>query len=129
MTSKRTAALLIVMTLVASVAFAQAKRPQPERPQATPQPAPQLPPTATDEAPLDTAPPDERPVAEPSSAAEEPSSSGEARDWRFLTTILVAAVIFLLAVAAFVLHMQRMTRTILDALPRGDEGRHDRERA
>lgn len=124
MTNKRTVALLIVMALVASVALAQAKRPQPDRPQPAPQPAP----TATDGTPLDAAPADERPVAEPSATAEDASSTAEARDWRFLTTILVAAVIFLLAVAAFVLQMKRMAATIMAALPRGDEGRHDRER-
>jgi hypothetical protein len=123
MKNKRTVALLIVLALVASVAFAQAKRPRPEPPPAAPQPAP----TATDETTLDAAPVDARPVAEGSPAAET-SSTAEARDWRLVTTTGVAAVIFLLAVAAFVQQMRRMTATILAALPRGDEGRHDRER-
>lgn len=135
MKNKRTSFLLFTAVLIASVAFAQAKRPQPEQPTSLPQTQ------VVTKGEGEVSPPEQHTVSDMPSDAGDTAAAGarpssatgtastaDAQDWRFLTTIIVAALIFLLAVAAHVLQMASVTRKILAALPRGDEGRHDRDR-
>jgi hypothetical protein len=113
MMNKRTFALLFLMALVAWPGLGQRKTSQPPHStQTVPLPAPAV--------------PDETAPAEP--RAVEASSPAGASGFPFQATILIAAVIFLLAAVAFVLQMQRATRAILKAPPRGDDARQDRDR-
>lgn len=139
MMRKRILTLLVVMALAAPMGFAQAKLPRSQSQNAAPQHDVQPRSTAPVERPAARAPeaqvPDTRvptetmdltAVSQPTAIQSTPSPAQG--DWKPMAIAIVTAVIVLLAVTAAALQMQKMTKKILAALPRNDDGRHDRDR-